>query len=179
MLDISSREVRELDLFVAFFDLTGFTAFARQHDSRAVFDTLSGWYALVGRHVEEAGGQIVKFMGDAGIAVFAADDTEVGVAALRKAQVEGDAFLFARGFKAQAVMRGHAGPVTCGPLGPPGWQHFDVIGDTVNTAAVTSASGHHRFALTPQAFRRLSAAGRQAFKKHTPPVVYIPVELRH
>lgn len=38
MLDISSREVRDLDLFVAFFDLTGFTAFARQHDSRTVFD---------------------------------------------------------------------------------------------------------------------------------------------
>ena len=76
-------------------------------------------------------------------------------------------------------MRGHVGPVTCGPLGPPGWQQFDVIGETVNTAAVASASGHYRFALTPQAFRRLSAEGRQAFKKHTPPVVYIPTELWH
>lgn len=179
MLDISSREVRDLDLFVAFFDLTGFTAFARQHDSRTVFDTLSGWYALVGGHVEGAGGHVVKFMGDAGIAVFAADETEAGVFALRTAQAEGDAWLAAQGFKAHAVTRGHVGPVTCGPLGPPGWQQFDVIGETVNTAAVASASGHYRFALTPQAFRRLSAAWRQAFKKHTPPVVYIPVELRH
>ena len=179
MLDISSREVRDLDLFVAFFDLTGFTAFARQHDSRTVFDTLSGWYAVVGRHIEEAGGHVVKFMGDAGIAVFAAGDTEAAVPALRRAQDEGDAWLAARGYKAHAIMRGHVGPVTCGPLGPPGWQHFDVIGETVNLAAIASASGNYRFALTPQAFRRLSAAGRRAFKKHTPPVVYIPAELRH
>jgi len=179
MLDISSREVRDLELFVAFFDLTGFTAFARQHDSRTVFDTLSAWYAQVGRQVEEAGGHIVKFMGDAGIAVFAADDTGAGVAALRRAQSDGDALLATRGFRAHAVIRGHVGPVTCGPLGPPGWQRFDVIGETVNTAAVASASGHYRFALTPQAFRRLSPTAREAFKKHTPPVVYIPSEFRH
>lgn len=179
MLDIESRDVRDLDFFVAFFDLTGFTAFARQRDSRAVFDTLSGWYRLVGGLVEGAGGHVVKFMGDAGIAVFDPDDTDAAVIALRRAQGEGNAFLAARGFRAHAVMRGHVGPVTCGPLGPPGWQHFDVIGETVNTAAIARATGQHRFALTPQAFRRLSPTGRRAFKKHTPPVVYIPTESRH
>lgn len=179
MLDIASRDVRDLDLFVAFFDLTGFTAFARQHDSRSVFDTLAGWYRLVGTSVEHAGGHVVKFMGDAGIAVFDADGVDAAVAALRRAQDDGDGFLAGRGFRAHAVIRGHVGPVTCGPMGPPGWQRFDVIGETVNTAALARASGQHRFALTPQAFRKLSPEGRSAFKKHTPPVVYIPAEARH
>lgn len=179
MLDIASRDVRDLDLFVAFFDLSGFIAFARRHDSRAVFDTLDGWYRVVGGLVEGAGCHIVKFMGDAGIAVFDPGDANAAVAALRRAQDEDDAFLAARGFRVHAVMRGHVGAVTCGPLGPPGWQRFDVIGDTVNTAAIASASGRHRFALTAQAFRALSPNGRRAFRKHTPPAVYIPVELQH
>jgi hypothetical protein len=34
-------------------------------------------------------------------------------------------------------------------------------------------------ALSPQAFRKLEPETRKLFKKHTPPVTYIPVEERH
>jgi len=42
------------------------------------------------------------------------------------------------------------------------------------TAAVLNAR-EPGFAMTPQVFRQLSAESRKAFKKHTPPVSYIPV----
>ena len=35
------------------------------------------------------------------------------------------------------------------------------------------------FAMTPEAFRKLGPETRKLFKKHTPPVVYIPIEQPH
>ena len=35
------------------------------------------------------------------------------------------------------------------------------------------------FTLTPQAFRQLNPDTRKLFKKHTPPVTYIPLEELH
>jgi hypothetical protein len=42
----------------------------------------------------------------------------------------------------------------------------------VNTAATLES---RNFALSAQAFRKLGPAARKAFRKHTPPVTYIPV----
>jgi hypothetical protein len=48
-----------------------------------------------------------------------------------------------------------------------------VIGNEVNVAATLPA---RTVSLSTEAFRRLENGKRGGFKKHTPPVVYIPVD---
>ena len=50
---------------------------------------------------------------------------------------------------------------------------FDLIGNEVNIAATLPA---RTIALSPEAFRLLTPDDRQAWKKHTPQVVYIPAD---
>lgn len=64
-------------------------------------------------------------------------------------------------------------PSMCGLFGPQGDKRFDVIGGQVNAAARLPTRG---LALSVEAFRALSPSTRERFKKHTPPVTYIPVE---
>lgn len=63
-----------------------------------------------------------------------------------------------------------------GPIGTRNDKRLDVFGETVNIAAMLKANG---IAITPQVFRKLEPETRKLFKKHTPPVTYIPVEERH
>lgn len=58
-----------------------------------------------------------------------------------------------------------------GPFGRD--ERFDVIGNEVNVAATLPA---RTLSLSAEAFRCLAGAERAAFKKHTAPVVYIPVD---
>jgi hypothetical protein len=48
-----------------------------------------------------------------------------------------------------------------------------VIGNEVNVAATLPA---RTVSLSAEAFRRLENGARRAFKKHTAPAVYIPVD---
>ena len=68
------------------------------------------------------------------------------------------------------------GPVICGKIGSRTEKRFDVFGQTVHTAALLNSNG---LAITPEVFRKLQRETRKAFKRHTPPVTYIPVEERH
>ncbi len=70
----------------------------------------------------------------------------------------------------------HTGTVIAGPLGARGDKRFDVIGDTVNVAARLQTRS---FAMSAEVFRLLSPEARKSFKKHTPPITYIPLDAAH
>jgi class 3 adenylate cyclase len=91
-------------------------------------------------------------------------------------QTQGDAWLAERGINSRNKVTAHFGEVACGPVGTRQHKSFDVFGVTVNTAARLNSNG---FAMTAQVFRQLDAETRKLFKKHTPPITYIPVEARH
>ncbi|MHC4606673.1 MAG: adenylate/guanylate cyclase domain-containing protein [Planctomycetota bacterium] len=169
-------EPTDLDLLVAFFDLTGFAKFARKATSREAFDMLSDFFELVGDSVEESGGKVVKFIGDAGLVVYPEDRADEGVRALHALKAAADRWLAGRGLASRVHIKAHFGPVTCGPVGTRSEKRFDVYGETVNTAATLPS---HGLSITPQAFRKLGPETRKLFKKHTPPVRYIPVEEGH
>lgn len=171
---VSLTERAEVPLLVAFVDLTGFAAQCAQVDDAVVADTLDGWYEAVSDRVAAAGGHVVKFVGDAALIVF--DDADRGVTALVALRDEGDAYFAARGWACRVHVKAHHGPVIAGPYGGHGTKQFDVIGRTVNTAAMLDSSG---IALSTEAFRALSPALRQRFKKHTWPVTYIALEDPH
>ncbi|MBI5210797.1 MAG: adenylate/guanylate cyclase domain-containing protein [Elusimicrobia bacterium] len=168
--------IEESAMLVAFCDLSGFGRYSRSVSDRSLLDTMAEYFELVGDIVEGSGGRVVKFIGDAALIVYPEDLADAGVRALLELKGRGDAWMEERGIPCRHEMKAHVGPVVCGHVGTRRDKRFDVFGQTVNTAAVTKSNG---VAITPQAFRKLAPGTRTLFKKHTPPVTYIPVEERH
>jgi hypothetical protein len=50
------------------------------------------------------------------------------------------------------------------------------MGNEVNNCAIMKSNG---FALSAEVFRKLNSETRKYFKKHTPPITYIPIENIH
>jgi class 3 adenylate cyclase len=167
--------IQELKVLVGFFDLTNFARYTGW-DATEMMTFLSDYYEFTGDIIEEAGGTVVKFMGDAALIIFPETHVNEGVVALRKLQTQGDAWLAERGINSRNKVTAHFGEVACGPVGTRHHKSFDVFGIAVNTAARLNSNG---FAMTAQVFRQLDAETRNLLKKHTPPITYIPVEARH
>ena len=172
----SLSEPREMQLLVGFFDLTRFHPFMTGSEDREVADLLSDYYEIVGDAIEGSGGQVVKFMGDAALTVHAEEDVDRGVVALHDLKRSGDAWLKKGGVDTQQIMKAHFGSVVASMVGTRTDKRPDIFGDVVATAVVMRSRG---FALTAQAFRKLSPETRKLFKKHTPPISYIPLEQSH
>jgi class 3 adenylate cyclase len=156
-------------LGVAFFDLSRMTEWASSEEDLLVAGFFQRFYKLAAKHIESAGGQIVKLMGDSGLAVFPKESAEEVIVAL--SAFTDEAREIARGFGLDTYLNVsvHVGPVLTGSFGPPGAERFDVIGKTVNIAA---RLGRRGVTLSPQAFRSLSVEGRKRFEKVTRPVTY-------
>lgn len=177
MTEIHSLEaVEERQLLVAFADIAGFARYCQGKTDRAIFEAMDAYLELCGDIVVEAGGTLVKPIGDEVLAIFPEDGADRGVRGLLELKERAEAWLAARGFDGRLRIRAHFGPAACGPIGPRGGKRLDVYGHTVNTCALLPS---HGFALSPQAFRALSADTRKLFKKHTPPVRYIPLGEPH
>ncbi len=166
----------DLDFLVAFSDLTNFSRVSSALAAGEVFRLMDGYAEFAGGIVEGAGGRVVKVMGDALMIAFPAEEADAGVAGLMKLKEEGDAWMAERGHPCRHRIKAHVGPVHAGPMGPVSAKRFDLYGPTVNIAATVASRG---FAMTPPVFRKLGPETRKRFKKHTPPVVYIPVEESH
>ena len=156
-------------LGVAFFDLSRMAEWASSNEDAHVAGFLQSFYELSARHIEPPGGRIVKFMGDAGMAVFPKESAEDVIFALCALSREARECARSCGLDAYLNVNVHVGPVLAGSFGPRGAERFDVIGKTVNIAA---RLGRRGVTLSPQAFRCLSPTARERFRKITPPVTY-------
>jgi adenylate cyclase len=170
------EQMTELELLVAFTDLSGFTRLMQSNSSQVVAQLLNTHFELVGDLVHEAGGRVVKVMGDATLSVFPASAVDPGVRALHTVKQRSDQYFAGQGYNCPLRVALHVGPVLCGRLGPRQDKRFDILGETVNTAVTLKS---YDIALTPEVFRKLEPATRQLFKKHTPPVRYIPIDSPH
>ena len=167
----SSAVRTEHPLLIVFADLTRYMANARGTSDAALADLLDAYYRHAEGAVSAAGGRLVKFMGDAFLAVWPEERAGLGAAALAALKRDLDAWLAARGWDSRVVVKAHFGRAVTGPFGRD--DRFDVIGNEVNVAATLPA---RTLSLSAEAFRRLESADRRAFKKHTASVVYIPVD---
>jgi len=167
----------EVSLLVAFTDFNRFTAQIDRLDDADVARVLSAYYDLAGTAIRQAGGQVVKFIGDATLAVFPADNAERGTLALLDLKDAADQFMAEQGWDCHLVVKIHFGPVAAGEFGAGPDRRYDVLGKTVNVAARLEASSG--VALSAEAFRRLGPDARTRFKKHTPPITYIRQEDAH
>ena len=162
-------DCKTLTLGVAFFDLTPIPEWASSDEDARVATFFQKFYAMAAEHIEPAGGQIVKLMGDAGLVVFQEETAEPVIFALADFVQAARRLAAKRGLDTYLNVSVHVGPVLAGNFGPPGAERFDVIGKTVNIAA---RLGRRGLTLSTQAFRRLSEDGRKRFQKIQRPITY-------
>ncbi len=134
---------RRRQVTVMFTDIVGFTAMAEELGETETADLLNEHFGQLATCIEDNGGVIDKFMGDAIMATWGAikrsDDHAVDacLAALAICDVvkETNAARRAAGEPPVRVRLGlHSGPVVVGNIGSPERINFTVVGDTVNAA---------------------------------------------
>jgi len=164
---ITERAVRRM--LISFIDIAGFARGAERTTDERLVGLLDRYYERIGAAAAAAGGTLVKLIGDGALLVFPPERADDAVAALLALRAEVPALF--EGWHAELVVKLHAGDVVCGLFGPRDDRRFDVIGGEVNIAARLPTRS---FAISAEAFRCLSKDARTRFKKHTPPVTYIP-----
>lgn len=129
---------RELDAALWFCDMRGFTSIGDRLPARSVVELLDGYFEAVAGPVEEEGGEILKLIGDAALAVFPIES--VGASdACRRALAAGEAVLegvdrWSSGV-GEPIALGvalHVGRVMYGNVGGRARLDFTVIGASVN-----------------------------------------------
>ena len=163
----------ETPLLIAFCDLARFMANCERRSDTEIADLMDQFYVRVCERVVAAGGAVVKFIGDAALIVFPEERASDGVLALLDLKDDVDGWLARSGWDSRLVVKAHFGTAVAGPFGPREYGRTDVIGGAVNVAATLQTRS---FALSAQAFRKLTPEARRRFKKHTPPVTYIPLD---
>jgi len=135
---------REKDLTIMFTDIVGFTSMAEGKAAKEVAELINHHLAILGRCVEQEGGTIDKYIGDALMAFWGAPDeqSDTPERAARAALAMSSALETdnnarkAKGLLPVRIRVGiHQGPVLVGNIGAPGRVNYTIIGDTVNTCA--------------------------------------------
>jgi adenylate cyclase len=123
------------DIVALFVDITGSTTLARTTDPQKFVAMLNRFFSIVVQAVEDAGGLVNKFEGDAALCVFGApvELDDPATAALRTARricrevAEATEFAVGVGIA--------SGPVIAGQIGSESRLEYTVIGDAVNEAS--------------------------------------------
>lgn len=139
-------DVRSIDAAIVFSDLRGFTALSAGLDSKALVDTLNGYFGAITRPIEAHGGDILKFIGDALLVVFTVTPerpAEAACAAALGAVTEANLALDR--WNEERAARGeppldhglglHLGTAEYGNIGSSSRVDFTVIGPDVNLAS--------------------------------------------
>ena len=138
--DLARLGGREQEVSVLFADLAGFTTFAGGRPATEVIDMLNAYWGSVVPHVvEQEGGLIERFAGDAILAVFNAlgDHPDHAARAVRAAVAVRDRSSHARRSEDWPRFRVgvNTGVAVIGNVGAGTQRSFAVIGDTTNVAA--------------------------------------------
>jgi len=127
--------VETLEAALLLCDLRGFTEISNRLPSSHVLKLLDSYFDRVVPAITEAGGEILKFMGDAVLAFFPKDDAAGSCAAALRAAVDAQARLRAMPVSDVSLHAGialHYGEVSYGNIGSGQRLDFTVIGPDVN-----------------------------------------------
>jgi len=81
----------EIDKLVGFFDLTLYNRYTQKTGDLDLLALLTAYFDLTGGIIEDAGGLLIKTIGNASLAAFRGKDTDAGVNVFLS--TEGDAWL--------------------------------------------------------------------------------------
>jgi adenylate cyclase len=180
---IRRGEVERLQAALMLCDLRGFTDLSNRLPGERVLELLNGYFDRVVPAITQAGGEVIKFMGDAVLAFFHRDSAEDACAAAL--QGASDALESLSRYRPsdmslQASIALHYGEVAYGHIGADRRLDFTVIGPDVDLVSriqsVCSATG--RPLLMSDRFAGLLGPGRtRAVGRHTLSGFAAPVEL--
>ncbi len=128
-----------------FCDLKGFTTLSETLADQVLIDLLNGYFDAVTQAIESEGGEILKFIGDAVLAIFQPGDGDDAAAAARALAAANDALARIQAANAERIAAGapaiecgialHVGDVLYGNVGGANRLDFTVIGRAVNLAS--------------------------------------------
>ena len=134
------RAGRRTQMAVLFIDIRGFTRWAQDREPPEVTELITEYRGRIARVVDETGGMIDKFMGDAAMILF--EGERAAARALDCAEgllAEMDEWRQTRERAGETGLAAgigvHWGEVFSGVTGTPARLEYSVFGDTVNTAA--------------------------------------------
>jgi adenylate cyclase len=156
-------------LLIVFADLTLFQVHARRTPDLALADLLDAYYRHADALVAATRGTIIKFMGDALLAIWPQPQIPAALAALPQLKRDVDAWWTARAWTSQLIIKAHVGRAVVGPFG--GDDRLDVIGTAVNHAATLPA---RTIALSADAFAHLDPAARLDWQPAPDAATYTP-----
>lgn len=116
-------------------DLAGYAKAFTGHDDATMAAFTQAYYGVCARVLEGAGGRIVKFVGDACLAVFPVDHAHGAVEAVRRLDGQVSALAAEQGIPVAMGANLHLGEVMEGLFGPEGHARYDVIGAAMNDTA--------------------------------------------
>lgn len=171
-------------------DMRGFTAMSAGAAPEAVIAALNDFFDTMAAPVERHGGEILKFIGDAMLAIFPLDkDGNVAgiCGSAFAAAVEAEAQMTRLNAKRERAGTGalgfgialHVGDVHYGNIGAPTWLDFTVIGRAVNLASRIeglSASLDRRVLLSAE-FAAAAGGGFESLGRHALKGIAEPVEI--
>ncbi len=135
-----------IEAVVCFCDLRGSVRLAEQYGGERFLQELNAFYSLTAQPVQAAGGEILRFIGDAFLAIFPFNAFG-GPAKACEAAMSGATLALARMEEANAARRAggepvfrcgfglHVGSVLYGNIGTPDRLEFTVIGSAANETA--------------------------------------------
>jgi adenylate cyclase len=150
---VQRGDVEEIDAVVWFSDLRGFTPMTAGASPRDLIAWLNEYFAAVARGIAKHDGEILKFIGDAILAVWPVGSSRspeatcrAALAAARDANAELDLLNQSRSTRGLPLLQHgiglHIGPVQYGNIGAEKRLDFTVIGSAVNMASrLESATG--------------------------------------
>lgn len=133
-----------IDAAIAFFDMRGFSSFSDLAPMRQVVETLDTYFEALAGPIAAHGGEILKFIGDAVLAVFplgadpqraCASAIDSATEGIRAVEALGDRLVAEGGHLVRAGAGVHVGSMLYGNIGAKGRLDFTVIGPAVNEAA--------------------------------------------
>ncbi|MEC9344805.1 MAG: adenylate/guanylate cyclase domain-containing protein [Pseudomonadota bacterium] len=143
--EVHRGDIRTIDASILLCDLRGFTAMADRTPKDVLLPLLDTYMEAICAPVDAHGGQVLKFLGDGVLAIFADDDRDTGDKAARALAAATDirARVAAINADRSALSRPvmpldialHEGDVVYGNVGATGRMDFTVIGPAVNEAA--------------------------------------------
>jgi|TARA_B100000315_G_C14568967_1_gene584480 adenylate cyclase len=163
---LALTENEETVLIVGFFDIRGFSKWSEGRVPREMYDFATELFERTGAHISEAGGYLIKSIGDAGLFIFPAGEPDKAVQALLEMKNNCDAWLKQIDYPEVMSVKVQIGPVACGYMLIEGEKRFDIYGKTVNRAAMMKG---HVFALSADLFDELSENVQQNFSQFNTP----------
>lgn len=158
----------ERQLVVVVIDLARFVHAVRGLGAGQIAALVDRYYRDVDEPITTAGGRIVKFLGDAVLAVFPPDRAADAVAAVRSLDAVVRRLCDEHGVDLQLGANIHLSTVAEGQFGADG--RYDVMGAGVNHAFRMGAGPGIR--ISEPVYRKLPNDVRGGWDKHQPPPTY-------